>query len=470
MAVMPLQLRRPRLRQSNPSTRTAVRTRPNLAWAQPCFGDAGGPDWVSGEGAKGVASGAEAALAKAASHQKGCSLRHREVAGDPPPPSSSDATARWSHSTIVVSDLDPVGTHKLSSDEDLPQSSLRRIHVRSLALGAVLLEEAAAALAVTKCLKFCGGVCDRILTSSTPSSVDRALDNTGVRVSSQDVEVVLKFSYSQPGVVVTSSIGQDPSTLATNTHPTRGTLWPTSLTRTPFIGCPLEEGSTYRNLDTSGLRSQIPIFLVVGLDMSKDCLDLIQNRTKERRYNFDNVFGSSCSNTWASPSEFVIPLDKYVKAVYHTRVSIGMRFRMLFKIEEYSVRRYMGTVTGISDLDPVRWPNSYWCSVKAYILKFSDFPLQQTYHVGWDESTSGERQPRVSLWEIEPLTTFPMYPSSFPLRLKRPWPSDLPSLHGGRDDLMWLRDGDRAIQSLNFQGFCNQTFTECYFKAGNMSG
>ncbi|KAG6503191.1 hypothetical protein ZIOFF_035502 [Zingiber officinale] len=43
--------------------------------------------------------------------------------------------------------------------------------------------------------------------------------------------------------------------------------------------------------------------------------------------------------------------------------------------------RYMGTVTGISDLDHVRWPNSYWRSVK----------------VGWDESTSGERQPRVSL-------------------------------------------------------------------------
>ncbi|KAG6500277.1 hypothetical protein ZIOFF_040120 [Zingiber officinale] len=81
--------------------------------------------------------------------------------------------------------------------------------------------------------------------------------------------------------------------------------------------------------------------------------------------------------------------------------------------------------------------------------------------VGWDESTSGERQPRVSLWEIEPLTTFPMYPSSFPLRLKRPWPSDLPSLHGGRDDLMWLRDGDRAIQSLNFQGFSTNSLSRC---------
>ncbi|KAH7654342.1 Auxin response factor domain-containing protein [Dioscorea alata] len=149
-------------------------------------------------------------------------------------------------------------------------------------------------------------------------------------------------------------------------------------------------------------------------------------------------------NPRASPSEFVIPLAKYAKAVYHTRVSVGMRFRMLFETEESSVRRYMGTITGISDLDPVRWPNSHWRSVK----------------VGWDESTAGERQPRVSLWEIEPLTTFPMYPSPFPLRLKRPWPSGLPSLHGMRDEdiamnpsLMWLRDGgDRGFQTLNFQG------------------
>ncbi|KAJ8509674.1 hypothetical protein OPV22_000108 [Ensete ventricosum] len=124
-------------------------------------------------------------------------------------------------------------------------------------------------------------------------------------------------------------------------------------------------------------------------------------------------------NPRASPSEFVIPLAKYVKAVHHTRVSVGMRFRMLFETEESSVRRYMGTITGISDLDPVRWPNSHWRSVK----------------VGWDESTAGQRQPRVSLWEIEPLTTFPMYPSPFPFRLKRPWPTGLPSLYGGKDDI-----------------------------------
>ncbi|KAK4781646.1 hypothetical protein SAY86_015748 [Trapa natans] len=150
-------------------------------------------------------------------------------------------------------------------------------------------------------------------------------------------------------------------------------------------------------------------------------------------------------NPRASPSEFVIPLAKYVKAVYHTRVSVGMRFRMLFETEESSVRRYMGTITGISDLDPSGWPNSYWRSVK----------------VGWDESTAGERQPRVSLWEIEPLTTFPMYPSPFPLRLKRPWPHGLPPFNGIKYDdlgavsqLMWLQGdgGDPRISLPSIPG------------------
>ncbi|XP_051125514.1 auxin response factor 17-like [Andrographis paniculata] len=150
-------------------------------------------------------------------------------------------------------------------------------------------------------------------------------------------------------------------------------------------------------------------------------------------------------NPRASPSEFVIPLAKYAKAVYHTRVAVGMRFRMLFETEESSVRRYMGTITGISDLDPVRWPKSHWRSVK----------------VGWDESTTGERQQRVSLWEIEPLTTFPMYTSPFSLRLKRPWPSGLPSFSGFKDSdvsinspFTWLHGGigDQGMQSFNFQG------------------
>ncbi|PWA37593.1 Aux/IAA-ARF-dimerization [Artemisia annua] len=50
--------------------------------------------------------------------------------------------------------------------------------------------------------------------------------------------------------------------------------------------------------------------------------------------------------------------------------------------------RYMGTITGINDLDGVRWKNSQWRNLQ----------------VGWDEATAGERRNRVSIWEIEPVT------------------------------------------------------------------
>ncbi|KAK4354073.1 hypothetical protein RND71_026267 [Anisodus tanguticus] len=93
-------------------------------------------------------------------------------------------------------------------------------------------------------------------------------------------------------------------------------------------------------------------------------------------------------NPRAGPSEFVIPLAKYYKATYSSQVSFGMRFRMMFETEESGTRRYMGTITGISDLDPVRWKNSQWRNLQ----------------VGWDESTAGERINRVSIWEIEPIT------------------------------------------------------------------
>ncbi|KAE8688077.1 Auxin response factor 16 [Hibiscus syriacus] len=96
-------------------------------------------------------------------------------------------------------------------------------------------------------------------------------------------------------------------------------------------------------------------------------------------------------NPRASSSEFVVPLAKYNKAMY-TQVSLGMRFRMMFETEESGVRRYMGTITGISDLDPVRWKNSQWRNLQ----------------VGWDESTAGERPSRVSVWDIEPVVT-PFY-------------------------------------------------------------
>lgn len=148
-------------------------------------------------------------------------------------------------------------------------------------------------------------------------------------------------------------------------------------------------------------------------------------------------------NPRASPSEFVVPLAKYNKAMY-TQVSLGMRFRMMFETEKPGVRRYMGTITGISDLDPVRWKNSEWRKLQ----------------VGWDESTSGERQNRVSIWEIEPVAT-PFYlcpPPCFRPRLSRQpgMPDDESEVENAFKRAMpWFGDefGIKDTQSPIFPGF-----------------
>ncbi|XP_073016248.1 auxin response factor 5-like isoform X2 [Primulina eburnea] len=136
-------------------------------------------------------------------------------------------------------------------------------------------------------------------------------------------------------------------------------------------------------------------------------------------------------NPRASPSEFVIPLAKYYKSVCSNQISLGMRFRMMFETEESGIRRYMGTITGISDLDPVRWKNSQWRNLQ----------------VGWDESTAGERRNRVSIWEIEPVTapfficpTPPFFHSKRPRQLGMPDDdsSDLDNMF--RRTMPWLGD------------------------------
>ncbi|CAN1291082.1 Auxin response factor 19 [Linum perenne] len=144
-------------------------------------------------------------------------------------------------------------------------------------------------------------------------------------------------------------------------------------------------------------------------------------------------------NPRASPSEFVIPFSKYNKAMY-TQVSAGMRFRMMFETEESGVRRYMGTVTGVSDLDPVRWKSSQWRNLQ----------------VRWDESTAGERPSRVSIWDIEPVVT-PFYicpPPFFRPRFPKQ-PDDESDIENAFKRAMpWLADdfGMKEAQSSIFPG------------------
>ncbi|KAK2660693.1 hypothetical protein Ddye_007226 [Dipteronia dyeriana] len=113
-------------------------------------------------------------------------------------------------------------------------------------------------------------------------------------------------------------------------------------------------------------------------------------------------------NPRACPSEFVIPLAKYRKSVYGTQISVGMRFGMMFETEESGKRRYMGTIIGTSDLDPLRWHGSKWRNLQ----------------VEWDEPGCSDKQKRVSSWEIETPESLFIFPS-LTSGLKRPFHTGL---------------------------------------------
>nr|XP_010924405.1 auxin response factor 15 isoform X4 [Elaeis guineensis]XP_029121019.1 auxin response factor 15 isoform X3 [Elaeis guineensis] len=89
-------------------------------------------------------------------------------------------------------------------------------------------------------------------------------------------------------------------------------------------------------------------------------------------------------NPRASPSEFIVPYWKFAKSFSHS-FSIGMRFKMRYESEDAAERRHTGLITGIGDLDPVRWPGSKW----------------RCLLVRWDDDVDTGRQNRVSPWEIE---------------------------------------------------------------------
>lgn len=111
-----------------------------------------------------------------------------------------------------------------------------------------------------------------------------------------------------------------------------------------------------------------------------------------------------------SQSEFIIPYDKYMEAV-NSNLSVGMRFKMRFEGEEAPERRFTGTIIGIGDVDPSRWPSSKWRSLK----------------VQWDETCAIPRPDRVSPWEIEPFVAPPaLNPQPVP-RNKRPRTNVLPT-------------------------------------------
>nr|ACV91105.1 putative ARF4 protein [Petunia x hybrida] len=104
----------------------------------------------------------------------------------------------------------------------------------------------------------------------------------------------------------------------------------------------------------------------------------------------------------ASHADFVVPYQKYVKSI-KTRIPVGTRFKMRFDLDDSPERRYSGVVTGISDMDPFRWPNSKW----------------RCLMVRWDEDIMNNHQERVSPWEIDSSVSLPPLSIQSSPRLKK---------------------------------------------------
>ncbi|KAI3764965.1 hypothetical protein L2E82_14983 [Cichorium intybus] len=94
-----------------------------------------------------------------------------------------------------------------------------------------------------------------------------------------------------------------------------------------------------------------------------------------------------CYNPTASQkggfSEFILPYHQFLKSLAD-KFSPGMRFNLRFGTEDASERRCTGMITGVNDIDPLKWPGSKW---KCLMVR-------------WD-GVEATRQSRVSPWEIE---------------------------------------------------------------------
>eukprot|EP00268_Persea_americana_P031636 TRINITY_DN30857_c1_g1_i2.p1 TRINITY_DN30857_c1_g1~~TRINITY_DN30857_c1_g1_i2.p1 ORF type:complete len:798 (+),score=174.90 TRINITY_DN30857_c1_g1_i2:46-2439(+) len=137
----------------------------------------------------------------------------------------------------------------------------------------------------------------------------------------------------------------------------------------------------------------------------------------------------------ASPMEFIVPYDQYMDTL-KKNYSIGMRFRMRFEGEEGADKRFMGTIIGLEDVDPVKWPGSRWRYLK----------------VQWDESSPIMLSDRVCPWKIQPSASSTSIHSSLVSRWKKPRADHLPSSPDlstvGRDDSQaFLKDAMVSAQA-----------------------
>ncbi|KAF3774242.1 Auxin response factor 2 [Nymphaea thermarum] len=164
--------------------------------------------------------------------------------------------------------------------------------------------------------------------------------------------------------------------------------------------------------------------------------ELVPKDLHGKEWSFRHIFRGSAKGpeNLTSPSEFIVPFAQYMESI-KCNYSIGMRFKMRFEGEEAPEQRFTGTIVGIGDFDPTRWPDS-----KLRCLK-----------VRWDETSSVPRPERVSPWQIEPALA-PVALNPLPSRPKRPRPNVVPS---SPDSSALTREGPAkvAVDPVQVHGF-----------------
>ncbi|XP_062181280.1 auxin response factor 14-like isoform X2 [Phragmites australis] len=143
-----------------------------------------------------------------------------------------------------------------------------------------------------------------------------------------------------------------------------------------------------------------------------------------------------CFNPRIGASEFIVPYCKFLKSLNYP-FSIGMRFKVCCENED-ARERSSGLISGINEIDLIRWPGSKW---RCLMVK-------------WDGDTNCNHQNRVSPWEIErvgaTISVAHCLSSSISKRTKLCFPQgdlDAPMLDGnGRPDSMQTESFRRVLQ------------------------
>ncbi|GJU08290.1 auxin response factor 4 [Tanacetum coccineum] len=125
-------------------------------------------------------------------------------------------------------------------------------------------------------------------------------------------------------------------------------------------------------------RTYLPDTTMPNSSSFKDILSPVAKAVSTNT-TFD-VFYSPRSNR----ADFVVPYAKYMNCISNM-ITIGTRFKMRFSMDESPERRFRGTVIGLGDMDPYKWPKSKW----------------RCLTVRWDEDVGNNNQEQISPWEID---------------------------------------------------------------------